>query len=223
MPLTLTPEMETAIAAREVVRALMVEFQTDGGSRYAWNQPFNITESAVRGSSTTWTGLGERLMLGGPITMAVDLQGETVTLLLDASAINDGADFVGAVVDASWHQRPVIIREVLFANTASFRSVIGALNTWYGLMDRDEFSEGEQGSVWTLSCESGAFQYFRTNQHRRTNANQQRFASGDRGFEYTAAQVMQAVPFGQKANAATSVPTTGGNQGIGRYRNVFNR
>jgi hypothetical protein len=186
--------MQTAIAAQDVARALMVEFKSDGSTRRAWNQEGNITESTVLGSSATWTGLGARISLGGGITMATDLQGETVSLGLDASRINDNSDFVGALADDVWHQREIVIREVLF--TANFAAVIGVLNEWYGVMDKDEFAEMEGGSTWVLSCESGAFEFFRTNQFRRTDSNQQALASGDLGFAHTAMQTVQLIPFG---------------------------
>jgi hypothetical protein len=194
MALSLATEMLDAIASGDVARALMVEFKTDGGTRRAWNQEGNITESVILSTSTTWTGLGERMKLGGGITMASDLQGETVTLALDASRINDNSDFVGALTDDVWHQREIVIREVLF--TSNFAAVIGVLNTWYALMDKDEFAEFEEGSTWVLSCESGAFEFFRTNQFRRTDSNQQSLAPGDLGFAHTAVQTVQLIPFG---------------------------
>lgn len=197
MALTFSTEMLAAIEAREVAAAILFELKLAGGSLYAWNQHGSLVESVIRGTSTTWEGLGERISLPQPITISSDLQGSTVTVQIEAGAILDNADFAGRLVDGAWHQREIVIRHVLFAPTSNYATVLGAINTWTGLMDRGEQVEGVDGAAFRLSCESGTYQFFRTNQFRRTDENQKYLADGDRFFDLTAKQVLQTVPFGR--------------------------
>lgn len=189
-------DMLAAIAAREIARATFYELKCDEGSLYAWNQHGPITESAIRGASTTWEGLGERIQSPGGITLSVDLQGATTSVVIDASAINDDTDFCGRLVDRTWHQREIIVRDVLFVPGSNMATVIDVLLEWVGIMDSGEMIDAGDGSVFALSCESGSFEFFRSNQLRREDAGQQARFAGDRFFDLTAVQVLQSIPFG---------------------------
>jgi hypothetical protein len=188
--------MEAAIAAREVAPALFFEFACAEKTLRCWNRDGDVTTAGITGSSVTWAGLGGRIQLPQGIQLAADLGGQTVPVHLDGSRISDNSDFTGEFVDLTWHQRPVTIHEALFAVSSSFVTLIGVLNVWNGIMNRGELVEGPEQSVWSLSCEGGAYLFWRTNQHRRTYSNQQRLAPGDEFFGLTAVQTLQSIPFG---------------------------
>lgn len=187
MALTFTPTQQLLLESGQFHRGQLFDVYAPEGSLHCWNQP-----GALSFESLVYEDMYGRIDVPSGITCQSDLVGETVRLEFDGSRINDDTDFVGRLVDLSWHQTPMRIRDVLLFFDDDDEHTAMVIHTWHGLTDSSDFTEQpDAASLFVLSCEAGAYEYHRTNPIKRSDKDQSRRSPGDRFFELTARQAAQ--------------------------------
>jgi hypothetical protein len=214
MPLPLTTEARAALRTREVAVAWLLELTTDEGVLRAWDKTEALTYEAV-----TWEPLADAWGIEGEIRAGADLVAEPLTIWFDGARQLEDSSFVGRLLDRTWHQRAVRLRQLLLVPESNFATVIGVTLDWRGHMDQISAPEGEAAaSRVVLSCESGTFRARGRNLHTVTDADQRLRDDADASFRNMAVKPFQDVPFGTSwANipGARSSGSGGGSGGGG--------
>lgn len=192
MPLPIDSETRDALVAREIAHAWLLELFTDEGTLRAWDK----TE-AMTFESNTFEALGDQWSIEGEIRAGADLVAEPLTISFDGSVQLDDASFVGRLLDRTWHQRRIRLRQMLLVPTSNFVTPVGIAFDWRGFMDTIDAPEGGSGpSKVVLNCESGTFRARARNMHTVTDLDQRLRDANDNSFRNIATKPFQDVPFG---------------------------
>lgn len=197
MPLPIDSTTRTALAAREVATAWLLElFCESAGGSPAYLRGWDKTEAITYGGST-FEALGDAWGVSGEIRAGADLVAEPLTIWFDGSKQLDDASFIGRLLDRRWHQRKLRLRQLLLTPTSNFVTAVGVVMDWRGFMDTLDAPEGGAGSSRvTLTCESGTFRARARNMSTVTDLDQRRRDASDASFRNIATKPFQDVPFG---------------------------
>lgn len=192
MPLPLSTAARNAINAREVAVAWFIELYCDEGTLRGWDQ-----FESVSYSGDTFEPIGSGWSVAGQIKAGAGLVAESLTLSFDGGGQYDDASFIGRLLDRSWHQRRVRIRNVCFNVSSNFVTPIDTIFEWVGFMDTITAPEAlRSGSKIILNCESGTFRARARNLRTVTDADQRLRDASDASFRNIATKPFQDVPFG---------------------------
>jgi len=192
MPLPLSTAARNAITAREVAVAWLMELYCDEGTLRGWDQ----FESCNYGGDT-FEPIGSGWAIAGQIKAGAGLVAESLTFTFDGGGQYDDASFVGRLLDRSWHQRRIRIRNVCFNVSSNFVTPIDTVFEWVGFMDTISAPEGSRsGSQIILNCESGTFRARARNLRTVTDVDQRLRDPNDGSFRNIAVKPFQDVPFG---------------------------
>lgn len=196
MPLPLSDSTRSALAAREIAHAWLLDLyceNADGSP--ATLRGWDKTEAITYGGDT-YEPLADAWGIDGEIRAGADLVAEPLAIWFDGAAQLDDASFVGRLLDRRWHQRRVRLRQLLLAPGTNFTSVIGVAFEWRGFMDKIDAPEGPGASRVALGCESGTFRARARNMTTVSDRDQRLRDASDASFANMAVKPFQDVPFG---------------------------
>lgn len=192
MPAPFSTAGREKLRARQISDAWFFDLYTDEGTLRGWNQQFAITLSGDE-----YEPLGDKIDIDVEINSGSDLVAEPLTIKFDGAAKLDNTSFVGRLLDRTWHQRRIRVRQFVFDVTSNKRSEATEVFSWYGNMDTLSDPEGGSGPAEIiLNCESGTFRALARNNQTVTDVNQRLRDANDASFKNMSVKPFQRVPFG---------------------------
>lgn len=168
-----------------------------GACTYKANDPDGV-DGAVGNTDVTYETMYGRVIVQKALRMAATLSSEPLQILLDASRSGDDEDFVGRLVDRTWHQCRMRVRQIRL-NVATEEVDPEPFWEWHGLIDhmnlvRKPSAEGDEGEpqYWEVKCEGGLFRVRGRRMRTRSHEDQQKRLAGD--LFYTGTPLMVSVP-----------------------------
>lgn len=210
MPLPLSSDLRTALKARTVFHAWLLELFCDEGTLRCWDKRFPLTFEG-----NTFEGLGDLWGFDGEIRIGSDLVAEPLPLWFDGAAQLDDSSFIGRLLDRSWHERNMRLRQVIMSPTSEFTVAVGVALDLFGRMDdlTDTDQDGAP-SNFQLACEVGPLWARDRNLRTVTDVDQREIDPNDGIFSDIGVKPFQEVPFGTSwSNIPGSRPGSSGNVG----------
>lgn len=168
----ITAATETASSSDTVNAAYIVEMEFDAGTVRLWS---GIGSLSWDGQS--WDGVGE---LGGISSIQEEAGAVSTGISLELS-FND-TDILDDILNEDYQGRSVRVWLAFFDNSMAI--VDDPVQVFGGLMDSAETSLGRESASVRLNCESWLRVLERKTSRMRTDQDQDRRYSGDRGFEH---------------------------------------
>jgi hypothetical protein len=215
MPLPLSTAGRNAIRADRTATAWFLELFCDGGTLRGWDQD----EEFVLGGDL-YEPVGGKWWIEGELKPGVDLVSEPFTIMFDGAEQYDDTSFIGRLLDRTWYQREIRLRQVCFEVDSNFVTPISTIYELWGLMDTIDAPDGDRSqSTIPLNCESGTFRAQSRNMQTCTDLNQRERAPNDGAFKNVATKPFQSMPFATKwenvPGAAQSDPKPAFHRGAG--------
>jgi hypothetical protein len=206
MPLPLSTEGRAALRGGTVFQAWLIELSCLGVTLRGWNQ---LTAMTFEGQ--TWEALGGQFEIVGEIAGGVDLQTEPFGVSFDGGRQHDNASFIGRLLDATWHQRAIRVRQLIMQPGTNFVTAVATALDVRGRMQTIEAAEGETGpSTVQLSCESGTFAVFGRALTVLSDADQRLRDPDDTSMRDIATKPFEDIPYGVSYAALPGTAVTGG-------------
>lgn len=192
MPLPLTTPGRNALAAETIASAFLLELKTDEGTLRAWDKGHALTFETF-----SWEPMDSLWTITDALKSGADLVPEALTISFEGSEQYIDTSFVGRLLDRTWHQRKIRIRQLLFEPATNFITPIEVVYDWRGYMDTIDAPEGGRVvDVLVLNSESGMFGVHDSNVRTLTDQDQRLRDANDASFRNMALKINQDVPFG---------------------------
>ncbi len=199
MPLPLTTAVRDALRAKEVAVGWLLDLYCDEETLRGWDKTISLTYG-----SDDYEPLGGKWRIEGEVRASADLVSEPLTIAFDGGPQLDDTAFVGRLLDSTWHQRAIRLRQVLLVPTSNNTQVVGGGFEWNGYMDKIDAPEGtSEASRVVLNCEGGLFRVLARNNRTVSDRDQRERNSDDGSFKNIAVKPFQDIPFG---TTWTSIP-----------------
>lgn len=218
MPLPLDTATRNALRAGNVAHAWLLELFPDEGALRCWDkvEPITFETNVFEATENRWG-------IDGTVSGGANLVSQPMNIWFDGGGALDDTSFIGRLLDSTWHERAIRLRQLLLVPDGAFATVIGAALDWVGFMDQITDPEGGSGDYnITLKCESGTFRARGQNLHTITDKDQRLFDPDDGSFANIGLKPLQQIPFGvswsdvpgvaASSGSATGGGSTGGNR-----------
>lgn len=156
-----------------------VEIFLDGSTVRFWNDFESVTYDGQ-----TFAPLGDRFTPPDKLKRSASLKSESVKLTFDASRqLDDGNDILADLLDSTWRNRQIRIRNVFYTTSPDSGDVI---SDTYGRIRNlpGSIAVGAE-PVIEMEIESGSLAYLERRMQTRTSANQKAAFPTDKGFDLT--------------------------------------
>ena len=193
MPRSMTPAMETAIAANLILPALFVEGTFATGPIYIWTGNYSITWGGH-----TWLGLGT-LGAINPIEEGSTVEAKGITLVLSGFDPALLADVLGEFQLGA----PVAVY-LGFFDPGTLVLLSDPIPAWAGQMSQPVIEvEGKSGTI-TIQAENRLVEMNVAVDRRLTNQDQQLVSRGDLGLSFISGIAETTIYWGATPNSANN-------------------
>lgn len=173
----------------------LIIVRIEAGAYGYWSDVYSATFSQY--PDVEFTGSASLISVS-PISQVVADQVQTITITLSGLA----TDVLANLLTLNLHQGTVEIIKALF--DPATRALVTLAPIFRGLIDRDELTEEDGRSQFTLNCVSRARELDRSTYRTRSFSDQIRDYSGDRFFEYAKKTGVTKISWGAGQGAGAS-------------------
>lgn len=192
MPRPLSAAARTALRSSTVAVIWLLTLETAEGTL----RISNVNRDISFGGNTYEAGQ-DKWFIQGQITTGSGLIPEPITVAFDGSERFDDADFVGRLLDRTWHQRAATLEGILADPETG--AVIDSYYTWRGRMDTLTDGDALGGvSQVIVSLEGGTFRALDRNYTTCGHNDHRRRDSNDHFFQNTGSKASTSIPFGTR-------------------------